>query len=127
MKSPTVRVMRGPVSSRDYIRLEIEHDNRFESLTAIARDLPPVVYFVRADQHRNLIKIGHTANLASRIAHYGGWHTLLALQPGSHDDEQAMHRRFRAYRALGREWFRPAPEIMDYIAELQTRLGVRRG
>jgi hypothetical protein len=78
----------------------------------------PLIYFIAAE--RDLIKIGFSTNLASRLrslrtAHPGELRILLAI-PGSRDDEQQLHRRFAEFR-VGREWFRSSKTINDYISE----------
>jgi len=40
---------------------------------------------------------------------------LLGTVPGSRARETDLHRRFAHLRTVG-EWFRPAPELLDYIA-----------
>lgn len=40
---------------------------------------------------------------------------LLAQHRGTKADERAIHKQFAAHLVAGREWFRPAQEIRDYI------------
>ena len=80
-------------------------------------DREPVVYFISTDD--GLIKIGYTTNLGVRLrslrtAHPKELQVRLVI-PGSLDDEQEFHRRFAAFR-VGREWFKLAKPISDYIA-----------
>lgn len=106
------------------------HETRLEdharppSFAALARQLPPVVYFLRTPD--GLVKIGHTAgNLGQRRQTFRAqWEDVLALLPGSRADEAAMHRRFRRHLARGREFFQPAPEVIDYINELRAGMGL---
>lgn len=84
------------------------------------RELPPgaVVYFIRMG---NLIKIGHTANLARRV--HGLSVTLnqvLATEAGDREREAALHRQFAHLREFG-EWFRAEPELLAHIENLQAR------
>lgn len=98
--------------------------SRPDSFTRLCGDLPPVVYFIRVDD--GLIKIGHTAHLADRKAVHGrGWERLLAIEPGTRDDEAALHRRFASHLARGREYFNPAPELMEYVNNVRVQLGVQ--
>ena len=93
------------------------------SPTALLRDVGPCVYFIRTSD--NLIKIGYTSNLADRYAHYDrGLRGILAIQSGTLADERALHWRFRAYLAKGREYFKPAPELLGHIDTLRAALGV---
>lgn len=83
----------------------------------------PVIYFISAGD--DLIKIGHTTNLRTRLrslrtAHPKELHILLVM-PGSRDDEQDLHRRFSDLR-VGREWFNRAKPITDYIASNRIEL-----
>lgn len=95
---------------------------RRETPTSIARELGPVVYFVRTDS--GLIKIGHTVDLANRIKAYGGWRTLLAVQPGTRDDEHALHVRFADDLAEGREFFRASTGLLAYVNDVREPLGM---
>lgn len=101
-----------------------EGPRRTPSISALCRELPPVVYFLRTDD--DLIKIGHTTNLARRKGAFGpGWERVLAVVPGSRDDEAALHARFAEHLARGREYFRPAPDLLAHINELRFALGVQ--
>lgn len=75
------------------------------------------VYFIRADN--GLIKIGVAADPKDRL------HTLSTMSPvglsliavipdAGAKGESNLHRKFAAHRSHG-EWFRPAPELVDYI------------
>ncbi|HXO71575.1 MAG TPA: GIY-YIG nuclease family protein [Bradyrhizobium sp.] len=79
----------------------------------------PVVYFVSIDQNQELIKIGHTTNLTSRLSSLrtGSPNELQVhlVIPGSRDYEQELHRKFASLRMRG-EWFRRAKAIDDFIA-----------
>lgn len=101
----------------------VPHADAKRSLTNLSRDLPSVVYFIRTKD--DLIKIGHTGDLANRRTAFGaGWQRVLAIVPGSRDDEAAMHGRFAAHLARGREYFKPAPELIEYINDIRANLGV---
>jgi hypothetical protein len=74
------------------------------------------VYFARQPE-TGLIKIGTTANkVTARMKTLGM--ELLAVIPGSLDEEQAMHARFAAWRQGVTERFEPAPELLSFIASL---------
>lgn len=77
----------------------------------------PAVYFIACGD--DLIKIGHTTNLRSRLrslrtATPKELRVLLVI-PGTRDDEQELHRRFSAHRA-GREWFFRCDAILEFIS-----------
>jgi hypothetical protein len=62
----------------------------------------PVIYFISTDD--DLIKIGHTTNLNTRLrslrtAHPKELRILLVL-PGSREDERELHRRFAAFELV---------------------------
>jgi hypothetical protein len=82
--------------------------------------LPPMVYFVRMPD--GIIKIGHSGNLGQRINALGG--ELLAFKPGDRADERSHHERFAHLLERGREWFRPGDDLLDYINELRSGLGL---
>ena len=86
--------------------------------------LGPVVYAIRTMD--GLIKIGSTVNLGRRLRSLKsefGEHKLLCFQPGTPADEKALHAKWRPHRAHGREWYHPAPEILDWINENRMVLG----
>jgi hypothetical protein len=77
----------------------------------------PVVYFIACGD--DLIKIGHTTNLRSRLrslrtAAPKELRVLLVI-PGTRDDEQELHRKFQAHRAGG-EWFLRCDAITEFIS-----------
>ena len=103
--------------------LALPRVSRRETLTDICREIGAVVYFIRTDD--DLIKIGHTTDLAARKRHFGsGWQHILAIVPGSREDERDLHRRFAEHLARGREYFHAVPELLDHIDALRARLGV---
>jgi hypothetical protein len=94
-----------------------------QSLAEMCLELPPVVYFIRTED--DLIKIGHTVQLHKRRTRFGsGWRHILAIIPGSREDEAAVHARFSALLARGAEYFHPAPELIEYINEVRAKIGV---
>lgn len=81
-----------------------------------------VVYFARADGAEE-IKIGTSTQLARRIhaleISSRSKITVLATVVGSYKVEAWIHDRFRRARVMG-EWFLPVPELLEYIAEIQS-------
>ncbi len=88
------------------------------------------VYFVQKLRDDRSIKIGYvteryTESLAMRISalpsECGVPIKLLGCIEGHVDDEQALHVRFGQHRIFGKtrlsEWFRPAPEILEFIED----------
>lgn len=85
---------------------------------AVTRRAPvdtSVVYFARFGE---LIKIGFTTNLQTRMASVQPDEVLLTL-PGGRPHERALHEVFKQHRVRG-EWFRSCPEILDFIEEQKT-------
>lgn len=76
------------------------------------------IYFMRIG---DLIKIGKTINLWSRMTGYSyPDRKLLATETGYTRREAALHRKFSQFRKSG-EWFYPEPPLLDYIAALPDR------
>lgn len=82
------------------------------------------VYFLRAKDNSQLIKIGKAKNVERRVAELQtGCHVPLVLM-GSlplHSEkhaehiEERIHRHFRRYRVRG-EWYRSAKPLREFIA-----------
>ena len=75
-----------------------------------------VVYY--AALTRNLIKIGTTTHLFTRMHQLGT--KLLGYEPGEHKLEAGRHHQFAEFRAPGRgkEWFRPDSALLEHIKRL---------
>ena len=82
--------------------------------------LGEVVYAVRVG---DLIKIGHSANMAQRLLALGATE-VLAFKLGNYADEQAIHRRLVDHVARGKEWYYPTPGVLDVVNEMRTALGM---
>jgi hypothetical protein len=83
------------------------------------RAVGPVVYAVRV---RDLIKIGHTTDLAARTNALQA-SEVLALIPGTYEDEQQLHRRLAEHVHHGREWYYPTPGVLAVVNEMREQLG----
>jgi len=77
----------------------------------------PIIYFIACGD--DLIKIGHTTNLRSRLRSLRTATpkdlSVLLVIPGTRDDEQELHRTFETHRA-GREWFSRCDAITEFIS-----------
>lgn len=71
------------------------------------------IYFIR---HNGFIKVGWSRDIAQRINSYGPRVEVLAIYPGTRDDETHLHRQLKPARALGREWYDDGPILADFIA-----------
>lgn len=94
--------------------------------TAASAALGSVIYVARLDG--DLVKVGHTADLVGRVRALR-WYTqaaqveLLAVLPGTADDEAELHRRLESHRARGREYYHPAPEVMAVVNDMRAQMG----
>jgi hypothetical protein len=80
---------------------------------------PDFVYFLRRE--RGPIKIGLSKNPGERryqiMLDVGERVEILAMIVGSRDKERALHKKF-GHLKITKEWFRPDPELLDYIGSL---------
>lgn len=88
---------------------------RPKRLPVTRTDAHGTVYFARVG---DLIKIGWTANLQRRMSNLHA-DAVFHTQPGTRHDERALHAKFHHLLVKGKEWFRPDPELMDYIKDLR--------
>lgn len=79
-----------------------------------------LIYFAQAGSEAGAIKIGTTTDPLRRVA---GLQTgcpekikLLAVVPGTRENERWAHGRFAELRGVG-EWFRADKSLIDFIAE----------
>lgn len=114
------RLLREEVAEVQVLRLEHKHLVT-QAMPAAAG--PSVVYVVQRDD--GLIKIGTTVQYRTRMgalrSAYGEL-TVLAVMPGGYPEEAQLHRTFAAHLAEGREWFHPAPVLLDWVASLDTEV-----
>ena len=104
--------------------LSIVPHSRPAALSALAQ-LGPVVYAVRVGE---LVKIGHTTNLSTRIQHLSAEHStadleILAFKFGTRDDERATHQQLKPSLARGREWYHPTPQVLRLVNLWRAALG----
>lgn len=79
---------------------------------------PPAVYAVRLAD--GIIKIGWSQRMMKRLERYGKGADLLAAFPSSLEHERVIHSRLREYRAHGREYYHPTPEVMAEVNQLRA-------
>lgn len=125
-RSPHVNVMWADRAGRETTAGALadanEHGQR-ETRTSIARECGPVVYAARLAD--GVIKIGFTKNIGDRLRYLGcNFEGLLALVPGTLDDERAIHARLVAHRARGREYYHPVPEVLDAVNIMRATFGI---
>lgn len=82
---------------------------------------PPVIYFLR-DRPTGAIKIGVTSILKERVGTIARTLAvcpeLLLVVAGDEDQERRLHCIFAEFR-LRFEWYRPAPQILDFVESLR--------
>lgn len=128
LRSSTLRSAVQPVDSDGWIKTRPDRPQtpeliRRRAIYEAMRDLDEVIYAILMPD--GLIKIGHTADLRKRR---GGLTTemtaILAVIPGTHEEEQTLHKRFRSFAVRGREYYWQAPEIVAFINEIRVKAGV---
>lgn len=79
-----------------------------------------MLYFIRLG---DLVKVGWTRDLRSRLKSYGASASLLVAYPGTRDDETTLHRQLRPALAKGREWYHDGDVINHFISEALEQYG----
>lgn len=93
------------------------------SPAAILEALGPVVYAIRTKDQ--LIKIGFTGNLAARRRHLSTRREdMLGFFRGTLEDEQAIHAQLVPFRARGREYYHPTPEVLAVVNDMRADIGL---
>lgn len=80
----------------------------------------PQIYFVRVGE---LVKVGWSSTLRSRLKSYGADTEVLCHYPGSRADETTLHRQLRPSLAKGREWYFDCPAVRLFIDDAIARYG----
>lgn len=91
------------------------------SKPAALRALGEVVYAVRCG---DIVKIGHTTDLAARCWGLRATEVLGFVIGGTYDDEQQLHARLIEHVHHGREWYYPTPGVLAVVNEMRERLGL---
>jgi hypothetical protein len=89
----------------------------------------PWIYVAQALPSGNL-KIGRATDVRHRLVgiQVGTWEEvalLVAVSASAVEPEAELHARFAAHRIRG-EWYRPAPELLEWVAVHTARLDRRR-
>jgi hypothetical protein len=80
------------------------------------------VYYVQVG---HLLKIGYTENLRRRLNQYPPNRRLLAVEEGLVGVESKRLLQFAPYLEAGKEWFRPAPELLEHVNKLRRKAGAK--
>lgn len=84
------------------------------------RERSEVIYYAQIGGH---IKIGWTGRLEQRMRSYPPNTTLLAVHPGTREDEKLLHRKFKVHLSHGNEWYPLVPVILDHIKRVIAEHG----
>lgn len=82
-----------------------------------------VVYYLRVG---DLVKVGFTSNLVTRLRSYPPDSVLLAAEPGTRGLESQRHHELRHSLVRGQEWFSPSPEVTALVAAVVAEHGAPR-
>lgn len=105
-------------------RITAETD-RMAAIYECLRELDGIelIYAIRLPD--GIIKIGHTREIMARRRHFDSTpEAILAIKPGTYDEEQAIHEQLAPHRARGREYYHPTPEVLAYVNGIRDDLGV---
>lgn len=78
------------------------------------------LYALRAN---GLIKVGWSREVDRRLRAYGPDVEVLAVWPGTRQDETNLHRQLRPALAAGREWYTDGPITQSFIDEMVSLYG----
>jgi hypothetical protein len=78
------------------------------------------VYYIRINGR---IKIGYAKDVRARTRHYPPGSELLAVEPGTPQNERERHQDFNRFLVEGREWFTESPAITEHIRNVRALHG----
>lgn len=87
---------------------------------AAERQKTEVIYYAKIGGH---LKIGYTSRLEQRMRSYPPNTELLAVHPGTREDERQLHRQFAVHRSHGAEWYPLVPVILEHIERVIAKHG----
>lgn len=102
------------------VRPEMDPISPVQAMAAIG----PVVYAIRLLD--GAVKIGWTSDLSQRKRTWriAGNEGILAVMPGTLDDEQEIHARLSDHLMYGREYYKQTPEILAEVNRLRASVGM---
>lgn len=105
------------VMEREQARLQANQDEAKRKRLASTNGH---IYFVRLN---GLVKVGWSRDVAARLRAYGPEVEVLAVYPGTRDDETYLHRQLRPSLKVGREWYEDNAILADYVARAVAEHG----
>lgn len=124
MRSLTLAVLEQITPGEARLRV-IRQQRRADRLAALS-DLDRSIYAIRTPD--DLIKIGFSQSLGRRLRSYGinldNIEDLLMVMPGTLQEENALHKRFRPHLIRGREYYRPARPIIEFVNGVRVKAGI---
>lgn len=97
------------------------HESKFrnDALSALQSGAPMLYAMWMSTE---LMKIGISINVMQRRQRLGG--EILALVPGTYEDEARLHETLRPHRHHAREWYIPTPEVLDAVDEMRQHFNL---
>ena len=108
------------ITTLDRIKFREERGHEGWIRPQATKNEPGWVYYIRMG---DTIKIGYATDVAKRMRAYPPNAELLAAHPGTELLERQIHKQFGEHLARGREWFKPADELLAHIASVVERFG----
>lgn len=112
MVKATTLLMERKQERRD--QAEREHSERWRQRTS------GHIYFVRLN---GLVKAGWSRDVHDHLRAYGPLVEVLAIYPGTRDDETNLHRQLRPALQRGREWYEDGKIIADFVEQAVAKHG----
>ena len=95
-----------------------------DTKSSLAKDCGPVIYAARLND--GTIKIGYTTDVKDRLVHLGcGLEGILALVPGTYQQEQDIHSGLIAYRHHGREYYHPHEQVIAVVNQMRATFDLK--
>lgn len=102
------------------LRQELARNTQPAPRSKRSRPKDGLIYYIRIGWN---IKIGWTSNLERRMKDYPPDTLILAVHPGTEQDERRIHKKFAHLITDGREWFPAAPQILEHIESVKREHG----
>ncbi|MBC7938713.1 MAG: GIY-YIG nuclease family protein, partial [Chitinophagaceae bacterium] len=114
----------GPTKGDGY-RYSTSGEISFNEAARGISDLGEIVYAILVAD--GIVKIGWTTDLYNRFRNLrtcDGAVKVLGFTFGGHAEEMEIHKALHAHVARGREYYHPAPEVMEVINGWRAAVGM---